>query len=377
MPIYEIKPDAIAALPETSFADAGLLERGDLQRLLREQIEILSPDTLVIAEEFADWQDSKRRIDLLGIDRDAKLVVIELKRTEDGGHMELQALRYAAMVSTMTFERAVSVYERHSGMDSEGAQAALLEFLGWDEPDEERFAQDVRIVLASAEFSKELTTAVLWLNERDLDIRCVPLRPYRDGARILLDVAQVLPLPEAEDYQVRLREKETRERAAHRPALSPEQYFAELASEGADESTARTLTEWAKEQGLYLRWPRGTQRRSVRGLLRFGPALDRYSLMILRTSGILVIQPNLLSKKPALANGTLLSAYLDALAAIPGIQLDRSGKGPRFSIECLRNPLAMKQFQAAMGGLIDGIKSWYAAKGVAPSTASLDTDDED
>lgn len=350
----------------------------DLQRLLRDRIEILSPDTLVIAEEFADWQDSKRRIDLLGIDRDAKLVVIELKRTEDGGHMELQALRYAAMVSTMTFERAAAVYGRHRGLDSEEAQAGLLEFLGWEEPDEERFAQDVRIVLASAEFSKELTTTVLWLNERDLDIRCVRLRPYRDGARILLDVAQVLPLPEAQDYQVRLREKETRERASIGPALSPDQFFAELASEGADEATARTLTEWAKEQGLYPRWPRGTQRRSVRGLLLFGPAPDRYSLMILRTSGILAMQADRLGRKPALADGTLLSAYQDALAAIPGIQLagERDVR-PRFSIACLRDPAAMKSFQAAMGALIDGIKSWYAAKGVAQSTASADSEDED
>lgn len=164
----------------------------DLQRLLREQIEILSPDTLVIAEEFADWQDSRRRVDLLGVDRDANLVVIELERTEDGGHMELQALRYASMVSTMTFERATELFARYRGVGVEEAQSRILDFLGWGEPDEESFAQDVRIVLASAEFSKELTTAVLWLNQRDLDIRCVRLRPYRDGARLLLDVARTL-----------------------------------------------------------------------------------------------------------------------------------------------------------------------------------------
>lgn len=162
MAIYEITPDKIIAIPGTTFAEAGLLERMDLQRLLREQIEILSPDTLVIAEEFADWQDSKRRIDLLGIDRDAKLVVIELKRTEDGGHMELQALRYAAMVSTMTFERAAAALARLRNLDGDEARAQVLDFLGWDEPDPDSFAQDVRIVLASAEFSRELTTAVIW-----------------------------------------------------------------------------------------------------------------------------------------------------------------------------------------------------------------------
>ena len=38
----------------------------------------------------------RRRIDLLGNDRDTNLVIIELKRNDDSGHMELQAIRYAA-----------------------------------------------------------------------------------------------------------------------------------------------------------------------------------------------------------------------------------------------------------------------------------------
>ena len=79
---------------------AGLHERRDLQRLLRENVEVIAPETLVIAEEFGDWEDSRRRIDLLAVDKAANLVVIELKRTEDGGHMDLQSIRYASMVST-------------------------------------------------------------------------------------------------------------------------------------------------------------------------------------------------------------------------------------------------------------------------------------
>lgn len=214
MPIYEITRSAIRRLDETTFDAAGIRERSDLQRLLREQVEVVAPDVLVVAEEFGEWEDSRRRIDLLGVDRDANLVVIELKRTEDGGHMELQAVRYAAMVSTLTFPRVVDIYAEHirkHGRDDD-ARGSLLEFLGWEEEDEEAFAEDVRIVLASAEFSKELTTAVLWLNEHGLDVRCVRMRPYADGPRLLVEVQQVIPLPEAEDYRVRLREKEQRGR---------------------------------------------------------------------------------------------------------------------------------------------------------------------
>ena len=209
MPIYEFTRNQIRKLDETAFRDVGLKERSDLQRLLQQQIEVVSEDVLVISEEFGEWDESRRRIDILGIDRDANLVVFELKRTEDGGHMELQAIRYAAMVSTMTFERALQVYEDYlrRSKAEEDAKARLLEFLGWDEPDEDQFAQDVRVVLVSADFSKELTTSVLWLNDQGLDIRCVRLKPYSDGNRTLVDVQQVIPLPEAMEYTVQIRAK--------------------------------------------------------------------------------------------------------------------------------------------------------------------------
>lgn len=96
MPLYEMQSDNLRPVSETSFAAHGVSERTDLQPLLREPIEVVSRDIVIIAEEFGDWQDSARRIDLLALDRDANLVVIELKRTQDGSHMDLQALRYAA-----------------------------------------------------------------------------------------------------------------------------------------------------------------------------------------------------------------------------------------------------------------------------------------
>lgn len=217
MPIYRFGQSAIERVEETTFSSEGVRERADLQRLLREHIEVISPKTLVISEEFGEWEDSRRRIDLLGVDEKANLVVIELKRTEDGGHMDLQAIRYASMVSTLTFEQAAEVFRRHLtrlGKGEQDARAALLDFLGWDEPDDDQFAQDVRIVLASAEFSKELTSAVLWLLDHDIDIRCVRLKPYRLGDQILVDVQQIIPLPEVEEYQVQVREKVQKERQA-------------------------------------------------------------------------------------------------------------------------------------------------------------------
>jgi hypothetical protein len=211
MPLYQITEQSFRAIPEASFAEMRIGERTDLQRLLRTQIDVLGPDLYVLTEEFGDWEDSKRRIDLLAIDSDANLVVIELKRTQDGGHMELQAIRYASMVSTMTFERAVQIHGEflaRIGQPAEDARNRLLSFLDWDEPDADNFADDVRIILVAADFGKELTTAVLWLRDREIDIRCIRFRPYLDNGTVMVDVQQILPLPEAHDYQVQLREKE-------------------------------------------------------------------------------------------------------------------------------------------------------------------------
>jgi hypothetical protein len=214
MAIFHFKPTGIEPLLSTSFQSMKLLERNDLQRLLRDRLDVIAPDAMLLTEEFGQWEDARRRIDLLALDRDAKLVVIELKRTEDAGHIELQALRYAAMVSTMTFEQAVdahAAYLRKVNRDDD-ARVAILDFLGWTESTEGEFAADVRIVLVASDFQKEITTAVLWLNERKLDIRCVRMQPYTFNGEVLVDVQQVIPLPEAAEYQIRVREREEQRR---------------------------------------------------------------------------------------------------------------------------------------------------------------------
>ncbi len=209
MAIFEMSKDQIVELPKVAFSVLGIRERQDIQRILRECVEIIAPDTMVLCEEFGDWQDSRRRIDLLGVDRAARLVVIELKRSEDGGHMELQALRYAAMVSTMKFEHAIEAHQKYlsaMGLVSDNAEQRIREFLAIDDGPV-AFSNKVRIVLAAADFAKEVTSSVLWLNEQGLDVKCVRLRPHSLGQKVLLDIQQVIPLPEAAEFQIALREK--------------------------------------------------------------------------------------------------------------------------------------------------------------------------
>ena len=116
MAAYAIDGEKLIMQTPNAFGDLNILERADLQRLLRQQQEVLGEELMIISEEFGNWEDSKRRIDLLALDRSARLVVIELKRTVDGGHMELQAIRYAAMVSAMTFDEVVPAYSSYRAL---------------------------------------------------------------------------------------------------------------------------------------------------------------------------------------------------------------------------------------------------------------------
>lgn len=210
MPLFQINDGRLDPVQKTSFIEEKILERKDLQQLLKTDISPLGDDLMVISEEFGDWEDSNRRIDLLCLDKQANLVVVELKRTSDGGHMELQAIRYAAMISSMTLEQAIDTYARYIGGDDAQSKSSkeILDFLGEDSMEEVEWGGDVRIVLVSHDFSSELTTAVIWLNKHDIDITCVRLLPYKLGDQLLIDVTQIIPLPEASDYEVKIRAKE-------------------------------------------------------------------------------------------------------------------------------------------------------------------------
>ncbi|MEJ8839344.1 hypothetical protein [Ramlibacter sp. AN1133] len=211
MAIYslDLHKTALEAVPTSPFATLDVQERKHLQRALLDKIEAIAPGTMVLTEEFGHWEDSRRRIDLLCLDEDRRLVVVELKRSEDGGHMELQALRYAAMVSAMTFQQAVDAHAAFlakRNQHSDDAEVRIRQFLDIPEGPV-TLSTAVRIVLASGDFDREITTAVLWLNAQGLDITCVRMRPHKSSDRILLDIQQVLPLPEAQEYQVAIREK--------------------------------------------------------------------------------------------------------------------------------------------------------------------------
>ena len=222
MAIYRMvgDKDDLKLVPQTSFGEEGVLERQDLQRILRDKPEILEDGLFILAEEFSNWQGSGRSIDLLGLDATGRLVVVELKRGETGEHMDLQAIRYAAMVSPLTLQQAIDAHQAYlnkRGID-EDAEERVNGHL--ENPESLGFSiAQPRIVLVSEGFSPELTTCVLWLNRNGLDIACIRMQPYRNREEILVETSQVIPLPEAAGFlvQIRNRESEVQKQGAGQP----------------------------------------------------------------------------------------------------------------------------------------------------------------
>ena len=211
MPVFRVTGDKFEPLYATTFSDEGLLERKDIQRRLRDQPEILEEGLFILAEEYSNWEESNRRIDLLALDSKGRLVVIEIKRSDQDSFMDLQAIRYAAMVANMTLKQAEdahSAYIRNRGGHDKNSTPSIGEHLADDVENTSFDSGKPRIILVSANFSKELTTSVLWLNEIGADITCVKLQPWKNGDDVFLESSQVIPVPEAKDYMVRMRNRE-------------------------------------------------------------------------------------------------------------------------------------------------------------------------
>ena len=361
MTLFEMKDELFRPITEASFSEMNVRERGDLQRLLRTQIEVIDDELYVLAEEFSDWEDSKRRIDLLALDKQANLVVIELKRTSDGGHMELQAVRYASMISSMTFEQAVRVHGAFltkMGESSEEAQARILDFLEWDEPDEESFGDDVRIILVSEDFGKELTTAVLWLRSRDIDIRCVRLKPYHDDNKKFIDVQQIIPLPEAEDYQVQLREKEQRRRSTQRgERWDQSKFLAEMErNNGKDvREAAEEMFSWLAPKVSYPWFGYGVKDGGVVFMIRHGGI--KYHVCRMSTQGRFIFRFDWLSRRVPFSEEKVRRDLLNKINSIPGVQFkdDVLNRRARIPFEKLTSKEAISKLQETVLWLIEQI----------------------
>jgi len=210
--IYDKNSKKIIPLSETNFSAHNILERRDIEKWIENCPDILGEELLIISTEYDRFDKTNERLDLLAIDKDGNLVVIELKRDDTGKYVDLQAIKYAAYCSNMTFSEVVKLYcnylhKKGRSITEEKAKNEILEFI--DNEDFEELSDKPRIIIASKEFRPEVTATVLWLRKFGVDIKCVKLTPYElDDKTVAIESTVLIPLPEAEDFIIQSEKKE-------------------------------------------------------------------------------------------------------------------------------------------------------------------------
>jgi hypothetical protein len=212
--VQEQNPKQFAKVEAGTFTEYSIWERTHIQEWIRQFPEILGEELLVVSMEFDRFKQSADRLDLLALDRRGNLVVVELKRDGLAGYADLQALRYAAMVSTMTIEKLLPYFvqyqRRHLSQEEANTDSSwelIQEFVTEVEVFNE-LSNRPRIILCSENFSTELTTTVLWLNQTELDITCVRIVPYKVGNQIVVVPTKIIPIQEAKKYLIDIDLKE-------------------------------------------------------------------------------------------------------------------------------------------------------------------------
>ncbi len=200
-------------IEQSSFTFLNIWERKHIQEWIRQAPEILGEELLVVSIEFDRFSNSSDRLDILAIDRRGNLVVIELKRDLYAGYADLQSIRYAAMVSSMTIEKLIPYYityqKNYLGKDDvtqESSVTNIQEFVANDSFKD--LSNKPRIILCSEDFSTEVTTTVLWLNQNGLDISCIKIMPHKVGDKIAIVPSKIIPLQEAKQYLIDIQKKE-------------------------------------------------------------------------------------------------------------------------------------------------------------------------
>ena len=205
--MFRINPNTTEsqAITEVEFSRLGFREPRDIQEWVANNPSILGDELLIVSKEFSGFDRTNECLDLLAIDPDGKLVVIELKTDDSGADTHWQAIKYASYLSRATSDDIISMLSQRQAISEDDAGSKILHHIGAD--DLGGLNRDQRIILASHRFAPEVTSAALWLNNREPGgglITCVQLIPYHDpnSNSLYIQASTIIPVPDTGDLRV-------------------------------------------------------------------------------------------------------------------------------------------------------------------------------
>ena len=201
----------ISKIDKKTFSELKIREREHLQEWIANEPTSLGEELLIIQKEFDGFSETKERLDLLALDLKGNLVVIENKLDDSGRDVTWQALKYVSYCSSLSKEEIRQIYQEYLNKTGETktAQEMLSEFYGEVEYDELVLNKGLsqRIILVASNFRKEVTSTVMWLMNYNIRIQCFKVTPYKLENQTLLNIEQIIPVKDAEEYVIKMAEK--------------------------------------------------------------------------------------------------------------------------------------------------------------------------
>jgi len=156
-----------------------------LEDILDKKISIASPNWLVIGRQVRT--DYGQFIDLLAIDRDANLVVIELKRDKTYRDIVAQILDYGSWVRELKDDRIAQIFDDyqkqwHKDRTPVSIDDAFQKKFSATMPDEMNSTHELVVVASSIDPSTERVVRYL-ADEYGVHINAVFFRVFREGDR--------------------------------------------------------------------------------------------------------------------------------------------------------------------------------------------------
>lgn len=214
MYIINKQSNRIEKIESTTFKKLGFKERENLQEWIANNASCLNEDLLIIQKEFNGFNDTSERLDLLAIDKQGNLVVIENKLDDTGKDVTWQVIKYSSYCATLNSSQIITIFSQYLSKigSTENAELVLSEFLETEDFRERlNIGNSQRIMMIAGEYRKEVTSSVLWLLNYGLRVQCFKATPYKLNEQLFLNMEQIIPIKEAEDFVISMANKSREE----------------------------------------------------------------------------------------------------------------------------------------------------------------------
>ena len=203
---------------KTTFSECKLKEVQQLEAFIVDHPHVLGEDLLIISKECRNFTVTKRP-DILALDKQGRLVVIELKRDKAPFSIIGQILNYTSYCYTLTTKDVVSLYKSYKKYENEDmAYNNILDFIDGDFDKDSLVLNpkdSIRSMIVASEFELNVNATILWLQRKGIKIERVKHTLYKNGSDNKLSIIfeKLSEIPDSDEFIVRLKEKHDHDRS--------------------------------------------------------------------------------------------------------------------------------------------------------------------